>query len=1638
MKNSSQITRDPSKRRIHGMRLMALLLVVLSSFTAQAQLSGTYTICASGCNYSSIGAAVTALQNNGVSGAVTMQIKPGDYHESVSITGISGLSSTKTLTFKGMGTAPTQVHIWDDVNSYVIQLYSISYVNLENMHVEQTYYTDYYVGLDVNSSSKCTIKNCRFTTDVNGYGYYDNNPVSVEYSTDMLFESNWFRGGWDAVNEGESVYSSGNARNVYRSNWFTKFFYNGMDTYYSDQNLYEKNYFDSGTYTYASAVNCYEESNSVYSSNNFVFRSMYYGVFLTSGSPVEFSNNLCLSVNGCYYPIYIYPYSSSAKVKFYHNTVHQSFSSGTNCAYIYNYYQAPLDIRNNIFSRSGSGVTIQHYQAASTDVFEGNNYYSTGGSIITYNGTAYSTVAAFQAAAATRNTGYTEQNINVVYKSSTDIHLDQNNIAPFGKTVGILKDVDGDARCTTYPTSGADESTYANNPNNKKITGTKFTGPTKAYIGNPTTYFNSASASLLAGYAWYVDGVKVSDSMHLRTTAFKYPSAKVKLVAYNCASKDSFEMTVTVDSPKTAPVSDFIADQNVIRQGEVVQFTDLSTGFPSTWTWDITPQSGVLNGSPSPAYKYLYGDKNSSMTRVRFDIAGKYKVCLTASNVKGTGNTECKVDYIEVVPAVTMKGGLQTVTSSQGYIYDNGGPTGPTQYYYYAQTPKTAVLIDACADSVYLTFKSMDLRCGYEALAVYEGKDANGNPLHKCKTNPLTTTYGPGFSGNLPTSCACSPMRVSGGSDTIRASKYMYMEFQNNYGTGSSNGFEAYYWTKPRTQTKPKASFTSVDSIRTNGQILYNNTTTGSDVTYLWDLDDDMSFFEATSKNTNWPYFSPGTYKITLIAMNCGGTDTFTKTITVFNPKAPITSFTADNTTPTVNDVVFFSKDMPMCVDEYKWTIKAASGPGKANYVNGTKNTSSNPQVMFTDTGCYSVTLYTKNVSGEDSLKLNCFIHVRGAYCIPTTQNKAADLGISKVVFNTINNTSPQGLTSYTNYTTDPSKSTTIEIGVTYDLSVYRTTNKNKISRTAWIDWNIDGDFDDAGEQVGNQSNSSSLEWTTQVKVPASAKTGATVLRVAVNQGTQTNTACGPNVFGEYEDYRVYVRPDATKPVITLVGKDTVRIEQCTVYSDAGATAFDNLNGNITADIKVTSTPKFDNMSPGTYIFRYNVQDGAGNQADEKRRVVIISVDKTAPNLVVEKPDTVHMDVFGTFTAPAVLLAEDCVDGDLSGDVVVTGSVNKNVIGAYTLEYSVTDGSGNTAKTTRVVVVEDKTKPTMLLLGNSTVTHEVGTTYTDADVSISDNYYSDADLRKVLVVQNNVDPNKLGTYTVVYTLTDPSGNGPVTVTRTVIVVDTQKPVATLNGDATIVMEVNTKFVDPGVTITDNYDKNLTVWDTSGTFYATFPNGFANLLGSYVITYTVSDASGNTNTVSRTVIVKDMTAPVGTLKGDLAISVCRWSNYVDAGADVSDNFDPSNKITMTPEGSFTKTWTQLEGLYSFRYKLTDQSGNVSYTDWRKILVLSPNEGGCMTGLNETSGMGKYVNVYPNPNSGKFTVKLELPKSEQVKITVTNLVGQQVAVVAEGMMNANTISVDLSAQASGVYMLNIQTATENVVKRVVINR
>ncbi len=75
-------------------------------------------------------------------------------------------------------------------------------------------------------------------------------------------------------------------------------------------------------------------------------------------------------------------------------------------------------------------------------------------------------------------------------------------------------------------------------------------------------------------------------------------------------------------------------------------------------------------------------------------------------------------------------------------------------------------------------------------------------------------------------------------------------------------------------------------------------------------------------------------------------------------------------------------------------------------------------------------------------------------------------------------------------------------------------------------------------------------------------------------------------------------------PVITMLGKSQVETGYGLSYHDAGATATDEEDGDLTD--KIVKTTNVDTSLTGTYYVKYNVTDSDGNKATEVSREVIV------------------------------------------------------------------------------------------------------------------------------------------------------------------------------------------------------------------------------------------------------------------------------------------------------------------------------------------------------------------------------------------------------------------------------------------------
>jgi hypothetical protein len=92
---------------------------------------------------------------------------------------------------------------------------------------------------------------------------------------------------------------------------------------------------------------------------------------------------------------------------------------------------------------------------------------------------------------------------------------------------------------------------------------------------------------------------------------------------------------------------------------------------------------------------------------------------------------------------------------------------------------------------------------------------------------------------------------------------------------------------------------------------------------------------------------------------------------------------------------------------------------------------------------------------------------------------------------------------------------------------------------------------------------------------------------------------------------------DTVVPVISLIGKSEINITVGEVYEDAGATASDNVDGDITANVVINNP--VDTTIVGMYIITYDVNDTAGNVAIQVKRIVhVIEVSNTlyGPELI--------------------------------------------------------------------------------------------------------------------------------------------------------------------------------------------------------------------------------------------------------------------------------------------------------------------------------------------------------------------------------------------------------------------------------------
>jgi hypothetical protein len=149
---------------------------------------------------------------------------------------------------------------------------------------------------------------------------------------------------------------------------------------------------------------------------------------------------------------------------------------------------------------------------------------------------------------------------------------------------------------------------------------------------------------------------------------------------------------------------------------------------------------------------------------------------------------------------------------------------------------------------------------------------------------------------------------------------------------------------------------------------------------------------------------------------------------------------------------------------------------------------------------------------------------------------------------------------------------------------------------------------------------------------------------------------------------------DIIAPTITLIGLESQDIEVGSVYSDLGATADDNVDGNVTSSINTTET--VNTTAIGSYNVIYTVTDSAGNTAIKTRTVKVVDTAKPVINLIGDNSTTIYVRENYTELGANV---NDNYDTGLIATINHSG-VDTSTVGSYFVTYDVTDSSGNKAE----------------------------------------------------------------------------------------------------------------------------------------------------------------------------------------------------------------------------------------------------------------------------------------------------------------------------------------------------------------------
>lgn len=320
---------------------------------------------------------------------------------------------------------------------------------------------------------------------------------------------------------------------------------------------------------------------------------------------------------------------------------------------------------------------------------------------------------------------------------------------------------------------------------------------------------------------------------------------------------------------------------------------------------------------------------------------------------------------------------------------------------------------------------------------------------------------------------------------------------------------------------------------------------------------------------------------------NRGQVEDYTVIVTP-NTTPPLANFTADLTV-SCGGLVNFTDASINTVSSWSWDF----GDGSA------LSTSQNPSHQYAAAGVYTVTLIVSSAYGADTLIKNAYINVVSTSpgpitpsCAPATSGYCCGIGITNYTFNTLNNSTGDGVEGYSDYSC--MMQTTVTAGTSYPVSITTGATYTENVRI-WIDYNNDGSFNNTDEQVYSDFNHLQNH-TGTIAIPASVLTNVPLrMRVISDYNNPLATACAIPVKGQVEDYGIVISPNNNPPVASFTANTTLTCTGVVNFTSTSTNASSQVWDFGDVSTSTLANPTHTYTSSGQYTVQLIVTNANGS-----------------------------------------------------------------------------------------------------------------------------------------------------------------------------------------------------------------------------------------------------------------------------------------------------------------------------------------------------------------------------------------------------------------------------------------------------------